>query len=114
MLIFSNKADADLASLVKAVDEVAKSNPKLGSVAVGISGVSEDELKKFAQEQKVTATPLTVAEDKDGPPNYKLSKDAAVTVVIYNTPSKPTVANYAFKSTKDAAAAAASFVLLKA
>ena len=41
MLIFSQKADDNLASLVKAVDEVQKNNAKLGTVVVGVSGVEE-------------------------------------------------------------------------
>ena len=37
VLIFSQKADDNLASLVKAVDEVQKNNAKLGTVVVGES-----------------------------------------------------------------------------
>src|SRR5262245_33035688 len=39
VLVFTQKADEDLAKMVKAVDEVQKANAKLGTVVVGVSGV---------------------------------------------------------------------------
>ena len=102
MLIFSRKADDHLASLVKKIDEVAKADNKLGTAAVAVGGVTEDELKKFNETAKLT-TPLSVAVEEAGPANYKLSEDAAVTVVIYQTRDKPTVANFAFATTEEAA-----------
>ena len=79
VLIFTQKADDNLASLVKAVDEVQKNNAKLGTVVVGVSGVEAADFEKLQDTHKLT-TPLTVAEDKDGPQKYKLNKEAAVTV----------------------------------
>jgi len=104
VLIFSQKADDNLASLVKAVDAVQKTNEKLGTVVVGVSGVEGSDLEKLQETHKLT-TPLTVAVVKDGPPKYKLNKDAAVTVLVYKTGGKISK-NFAFKDTKDAAAKA--------
>ena len=73
MLIFSQKADDNLASLVKAIDEVQKSNSKLGTVVVGVSGVEAADLEKLQTTHQLT-TPLTVAVDKDGPKAYKLNR----------------------------------------
>ena len=101
MLIFSKKADENLASLVKAIDEVQKSNSKLGTVVVGVSGVEGADLEKLQETHKLT-TPLTVAKEKDGPARYKLNKDAAVTVLIYKTGGNITK-NYGFKDSKEAA-----------
>jgi hypothetical protein len=101
VLIFSQKADEDLASLVKAIDEVQKNDAKLGTVVVGVSGVAAADMEKLQDTHKLT-TPLTVALDKDGPAKYKLNKDAAVTVVIYKNGSE-VVKNFAFKDTKSAA-----------
>ena len=101
MLIFSQKADENLASLVKAVDEVQKNNEKLGTVVVGIGGVEGSDLEKLQETHKLT-TPLTVAVDKDGPKAYKLNKDAGVTILVYKTGGKITK-NFAFKDTKAAA-----------
>lgn len=105
MVIFTQKADDNLASLVKAVDEVQKSNSKLGTVVVGVSGVEGADLEKLQETHKLTC-PLTVAVAKDGPPAYKLNKEAAVTVLVYKKGG--TVAkNFAFKDTKAAADKAA-------
>jgi|SRR5262245_26709272 len=101
VLIFTQKADDNLVALVKAVDEVQKNNKDLGTVVVGVSGVQAADLEKLQTTHKLT-TPLTVAEDKDGPAKYNLNKDAAVTVLVYKkggTISK----NFAFKDTKAAA-----------
>ena len=101
VLIFTQKADENVATLVKAVDEVQKNNAKLGTVVVGVSGVAAADLEKLQSTHKLT-TPLTVAEDKDGPEKYKLNKDAAVTVLVYKKGGAISK-NFAFKSTKEAA-----------
>jgi len=115
VLIFSQKADENLASLVKAVDEVQKNNEKLGTVVVGVSGVSDADFEKLQSTHKLT-TPLTVAVESDGPKRYKLNKEAAVTVLVYQKGGK-IAKNFAFKDTKaasekakDIAAAAADAV----
>lgn len=93
-----------MASLVKAIDEVQKSDSNLGTVVVGVSGVEGADLEKLQETHKLT-TPLTVAVDKDGPKGYKLNKDAAVTVLIYKSGGTLTK-NVGFKDSKSAAAAA--------
>ena len=101
VLVFTQKADENLVSVVKAIDGVQKNNEKLGTVVVGVSGVTGADFEKIQKEHKLT-TPLTVAEDKDGPSKYELNKDAVVTVLVYKkggTISK----NFAFKTTKEAA-----------
>jgi hypothetical protein len=101
VLIFSKKADDNLASLVKAIDAVQKNNEKLGTVVVGYSGVEPADLEKLQDTHKLT-TPLTISVSKDGPKAYKLHKDAAVTVLIYQTGGK-LVQNYGFADSKAAA-----------
>ena len=101
MLIFSQKADEHLASLVKAVDEVQKGNTKLGTVVVGVSGVEAADLEKLQENHKLT-TPLTIAVNKDGPGRYNLNKEAAVTVLVYKK-GGAIAKNFAFKDTKSAA-----------
>lgn len=105
VLIFTQKADDNLVKLVKAVDEVQKSNAKMGTVVVGVGGVTAADFEKLQSTHKLT-TPLTVAEDKDGPPKYTLNKDAAVTVLVYKKGGEISK-NYAFKDTKAAAEKAA-------
>jgi hypothetical protein len=101
VLIFTQKADENLATLVKAVDEVQKTNAKLGTVVVGVSGVQAADFAKLQETHKLT-TALTVAEDKDGPAKYKLNKDAAVTVLVYKKGGMISK-SFAFKDTKAAA-----------
>jgi hypothetical protein len=101
VLIFTQKADENLAKLVKSVDEVQKSNADLGTVVVGVGGVAPADFEKLQSTHKLT-TPLTVAEDKDGPEAYKLNKDAAVTVLVYKKGGVISK-NFAFKDTKSAA-----------
>ena len=43
----------------------------------------ESKLEKFAEEAKIKDTPLTIVEGVTGPPEYKLSKDAEVTVMMW-------------------------------
>jgi hypothetical protein len=101
VLIFTRKADDNLVSLVKAVDEVQKNHKDLGTVVVGVGGVTGSDFEKLQSTHKLT-TPLTVAEDKEGPAKYELNKDAAVTVLVYKQGGVITK-NFAFKDTKSAA-----------
>jgi hypothetical protein len=101
VLIFSQKADENLASLVKSVDEIQKGNSKLGTVVVGVSGVEGADFEKLQETHKLT-TPLTVSVAKDGPKAYNLNKEAAVTVLVYKK-GGGIFKNFAFKDTKSAA-----------
>jgi predicted Zn-dependent protease len=101
VLIFTQKADDNLVSVVKAVDAVQKTNEKLGTVVVGVGGVEAADFEKIQTTHKLT-TPLTIAEEKDGPSKYTLNKEAAVTVVVYKKGGAVTN-NFAFKTTKEAA-----------
>jgi len=104
VLVFTQKADEELAKLVKSVDEVQKNNAKLGTVLVGVGGVEASDLEKLQSTHKLT-TALTVAVDAEGPQAYKLNKDAAVTVLVY-AKGGSIHRNFAFASTQDAAARA--------
>jgi hypothetical protein len=105
VMIFTNKADDNLVTLVKSVDEVQKSNAKLGTVVVGVSGVTSADFEKLQTTHKLT-TPLTIATDKDGPSKYNLDKGDAVTVLVYKK-DKSIAKSYTFKDTKAAAEKAA-------
>jgi hypothetical protein len=104
VLIFTQKADENLATLVKAVDSVQKKNKDQGTVVVGVGGVTDADFEKLQETHKLT-TPLTVAVDKDGPPAYELNKEAAVTVLVYKV-GGTIKKNFAFKDSKAAAAKA--------
>jgi hypothetical protein len=104
VLIFSQKADDNVATVVKAVDQVQKNNAKLGTVLVGVGGVEAADLEKLQATHKLTS-PLTIAVDKDGPPAYNLNKDAAVTILVY-AKGGAIYKNFAFSDTQSAAAKA--------
>jgi hypothetical protein len=105
-MIFTQKADEDLASLVKAIDAVQKTHADLGTVVVGVSGVEPADFEKLQATHKLT-TPLTVSVEKDGPKRYNLNKEAAVTVLIY-TRGGAIFRNFAFRDTASAAAQASA------
>jgi len=101
VMIFTQKADDNFVSVVKAVDEVQKADSKLGTVVVGVSGVTPADFEKVQTTHKLT-TPLTIAEDKDGPSKYNLNKESAITVLVYKKGNKLTN-SFTFKDTKSAA-----------
>jgi hypothetical protein len=105
VLIFTQKADENLAKVVQAVDGVQKTNAKLGTCVVGVGGVTGSDLEKLQTTHKLT-TPLTVASDTDGPAAYQLNKGAAVTVLVYKRGGEITQ-SFGFSDTKSAAAKAA-------
>jgi hypothetical protein len=93
-----------LAGLVKAIDEIQTKNADLGSVVIGVSGVKPADFEKIQKDHKLT-TPLTIAEDEDGPEKYQLNKEAAVTVLVYRR-GGAIEKSFAFRDTKSAAAKA--------
>ena len=54
-----------------------------------------DGLAKWAQKQGLKAVPVGAFEDADGPPAYKLGRDADVTVLLFV--DRRVVANFAFR-----------------
>ncbi|MDB5313119.1 MAG: hypothetical protein JWO38_7321 [Gemmataceae bacterium] len=55
-----------------------------------------DDLGKWAQAQGLKGVPVGAFEDADGPPAYKLHKDADVTVILFV--KEKVVANFAFRA----------------
>ncbi len=51
-MIFTQKADDNLVTVVKAVDEVQKNNKDLGTFVVGVSGVQEADFTKIQETHK--------------------------------------------------------------
>jgi hypothetical protein len=54
-----------------------------------------DSLAKWAQKQGLKTVPVGAFEDADGPPSYKLNKDAEVTVLLFT--KQKVVANFALR-----------------
>ena len=55
-----------------------------------------DALAKWAQKQGLKTVPVGAFEDADGPPSYKLAKDADVTVLLFT--KQKVVANFALRA----------------
>ena len=97
--VFTRKITDDLASLVKEIDNTVNKNSgkKMRAFVVYLGddpAAAEKKLQALAKEQKITKTPLTVFRTEEGPPNYRISRDADITVLMW---SKRTVkANVTF------------------
>jgi len=97
--IFTRSLGDDLASLVKQVDEkVAQhKDEKMAAFVVLLTDdpdAAEAEVKAFAEKHGIKNTPLTIFDGVAGPPNYKIAKEAEVTVNLWR--NMKAVANHAF------------------
>jgi hypothetical protein len=93
--VFARKTDDGLTSFVKALDDmVGKYTDKKAKGTVILLGAKDDfaaKLGTIAKDQKLQNVPLTVAKDgAKGPRPYSISKDAPVTVVVYDDGKKVT------------------------
>jgi hypothetical protein len=100
VMIFARSADAaETKKLIKAVDAATAkhSDCDMGSFVVVLTD-DEDKagtaLKEFADREKLKKVVLST-DSPAGPPKYKVSKDADVTVVLYTR--HEVKANHAFK-----------------
>ncbi len=86
--VFTREFSDTVKDLVKKIDsQVDKNSEKQMAAFVVVltddPDAVEPRLEKFAQEAKIKNTPLTIVEGVTGPPDYKLSKDAEVTVMMW-------------------------------
>lgn len=101
--IFAREMTPELATLISKLDETvaANQNKKMAAFVVHLTDdtdASAEQLKKVAAEKDLQHVPLTNYEGAAGPANYKISKDAGVTVMMWvNSQVK---VNHAFKSGK--------------
>lgn len=97
-MVFARELTGPLTSLVKKIDQATAKNSdcKMGSFVVFLSGdeAIEKQVKELAEKEKLKKTILTSMENPSGPPEYKVAKDAEVTVVLYN--KRKIEANFAF------------------
>ena len=97
--VFTRKITDDLASLVKEIDNTVNKNSSQNMKAFVVylgddPAAAEKKLQAMAKEHKITKTPLTVFQTEEGPPNYRISRDADVTVLMWS--SRNVKANVAF------------------
>ena len=100
--IFTRKLDDKVAALVKEIDaKVAKnSDKKMAAFVVVLSddpAANEAKLKELAKKEGIKI-PLTTFENAAGPEDYKISKDAEVTVLEWV--NSKVVVNHSFAAGK--------------
>jgi hypothetical protein len=97
-MVFAREISDPLTSLVKKIDEATAKNKscKMGSFVVFCSDEEglEAKLKGLAKKEGLDHVVLTI-DNPQGPPAYKVAKDADVTVVLYE--HHKVKANYAFR-----------------
>ena len=84
--VFARKTSEPLASLVKQIDEKIGENNKLKSFVVILTQEGDkaaEDLKKLASSAGIKHVPLTIHGDPAEVPDYELSKNADVTVVMW-------------------------------
>ncbi len=90
--------DPNVQKLIKALDQATAKNEaaKMGSFVVFLSGDDklEAKLKDFAAKEKLKNIVLSI-ESPEGPKDYKIARDADVTVLLYV--ERTVKANYAFE-----------------
>jgi hypothetical protein len=98
VLAFARELTTPVTALVKTLDaEIAKRNPaKLRAAVVMLSAddALERKLVDFCEEQPFQHVHLAIMEP-NGPKDYKLSKEAEVTVILYN--KRAVTANHAYR-----------------
>lgn len=87
--VFTRQVNDDLAKLVKEVDALVEKN-KEKKMAAFVTVLAEDadkiapKLEEMAKKNGIKNVPLTVFDGESGPPDYKISEKADVTVLLWN------------------------------
>ena len=86
--IFAREITDDLASLVKQVDEVVTKNAdkKMAAFLVVLAedaDAAAPKLEELAKKHGIKNVPLTIFDGEAGPGNYKIAKDADLTVLMW-------------------------------
>lgn len=99
-LVFARKLSDPLIALLQQLDRALAENK-----AADLRGwfvlltpdrpVMEPRLDELAARHGLGALPLTIAENPQGPPNFRLHRDAEITVLLYR--ESKVVVNHAFR-----------------
>ncbi|MBX3441474.1 MAG: hypothetical protein KF774_03645 [Planctomyces sp.] len=86
--IFAREMNEEVAALVKEIDGVVGGNKekKMAAFVVLLSDQPEaqnDKLKAVAEKQQIKETPLTTFDGAAGPAEYKIAKEADITVMMW-------------------------------
>lgn len=99
-VVFTRSLSEPLGKLLGKLEAAGAANAKDTGYKVWCTQLAEkadlDTLAKWAQKQGLKTVPVGAFEDADGPPSYKLNKDADVTVILFT--KQKVVANFAFRA----------------
>jgi hypothetical protein len=99
VVVFARGTSDALGKLLAKLDASALANKDSGCkvwMTLLAPKADLDALAQWAQKQGIKSAPVGVFEDADGPPSYKLHKDAEVTVILFT--KQKVVANFAFRA----------------
>ncbi|HEY1186887.1 MAG TPA: hypothetical protein VGE74_04475 [Gemmata sp.] len=98
-VVFARSTSDPLGALVTKLDAEALGKKASGCkvwVTLLADKADLDALAQWAQKQGIKNAPVGAFEDADGPPSYKLHKDADVTVILFT--KQKVVANFTFRA----------------
>ena len=99
-IVFARKLTPALGKLLAEFDGWVGKQPKDASYSwvtvLGEKTTSSDDLAKWSQTAGLRNVPAGIFDDADGPPSYKLHRDAEATVLLFV--NRKVVANYTLKA----------------
>jgi hypothetical protein len=100
VIVFARAASVPVGNLVKKLDDALFEHQaaSLRSWAVFLAesrGSMEPKIEQLARQHSISSMPLTLVEGRDGPPAYRIHRDAEVTVLL--AVKQKLVARHAFK-----------------
>jgi hypothetical protein len=95
-MVFAREVTPSLTKLIKSIDSANAKNKMMGSCVVFLSndGKLAKQLETLAEKEGIKTTILAI-DPPPGPEDYKIARDADVTVVLYN--EYKVAVNHAFK-----------------
>jgi hypothetical protein len=101
VIVFARTPDDALGKLTRGLDK-ALAEHKASELRAWVTFLNADQttfdpkVVEWSKKQAIRGVPLGVFEDADGPPSYKLSREAEVTVLVYV--KQKVVNNFAFRA----------------
>jgi hypothetical protein len=101
--VFTREITDEVKALIQGIDKVVTDNKEKEMSAFVVlltdnADTGAKQLEKLGGDIKAAGVPLTVFDGNAGPADYKISKDAAVTVLLWN--KSRVAANHAFAAGK--------------
>jgi hypothetical protein len=101
VIVFARTPDDALGKLTRGLDKALVEH-KASELRAWVTFLNADQttfdpkVVEWSKKQAIRGVPLSVFEDADGPPSYKLSRDAEVTVLVFV--KQKVVNNFAFRA----------------